>query len=344
MDIFHLQSLNRLGGVFLPRWRQKPVTLRVCRAIGLFLLGTITVFIISACHQQVDQNATSNISVAASGAPSPAAARVVKHALGETKVPVNPQRVVTLESSSLEAALVLGFKPVGAASWVGGGHVGDLPSFLKEEIEGTKYLGKLDQPNLEKIALVQPDLILGDRFAHENIYNRLKQIAPTVLYGQQSMIWKDYFRSYAEALGKTAEAEKILSDYNQRVAQLKQQMGERFASTQVSLVRFLPGEVRLYTKDFLKESILQEKNLKWQVISLESIPELDNDVIFLVQSEPDATLYQRFTSNPLWQQLGAVKSGRVYQVNYEYWIGGDGPISANLILDDLFRYLVEKKQ
>jgi len=45
-------------------------------------------------------------------------------------------------------------------------------------------------------------------------------------------------------------------------------------------------------------------------------------------------------AEPLWSKLDVVQRGRVYKVP-EYWMGS-GPISANLILDDLFKYLVEK--
>ncbi|PSB23096.1 iron-siderophore ABC transporter substrate-binding protein, partial [filamentous cyanobacterium CCP2] len=45
---------------------------------------------------------------------------------------------------------------------------------------------------------------------------------------------------------------------------------------------------------------------------------------------------------PLWSTLSAVQQGRVYEVP-GYWIG-DGPIAANAVIDDLFKYLVETPQ
>ncbi|HHP7243857.1 MAG TPA: iron-siderophore ABC transporter substrate-binding protein, partial [Elainellaceae cyanobacterium] len=50
---------------------------------------------------------------------------------------------------------------------------------------------------------------------------------------------------------------------------------------------------------------------------------------------------EKLTSDPLWLQLSAVKQGRVYNVGD--YIQGGGPITANLILDDLFRYLLPTK-
>ncbi|UKO96864.1 hypothetical protein [Nostoc sp. UHCC 0870] len=44
--------------------------------------------------------------------------------------------------------------------------------------------------------------------------------------------------------------------------------------------------------------------------------------------------------HPLWKQLNAVQAGKVYKVENSYW-GGSGYIAANLVLDDLFKYLVK---
>ncbi|MBC1222485.1 ABC transporter substrate-binding protein [Nostoc sp. UCD121] len=74
-------------------------------------------------------------------------------------------------------------------------------------------------------------------------------------------------------------------------------------------------------------------------ISLESINYAEGDVIFL-QQHPQANNYQQITNHPLWLQLNAVKSGKVYEVGGDYWHGGSY-IAANLILDDLFKYLAE---
>jgi len=51
---------------------------------------------------------------------------------------------------------------------------------------------------------------------------------------------------------------------------------------------------------------------------------------------------EKLEGDPLWSQLEAVQQGNIYQVNGSYWIG-TGPIAANLVIDDLFRYLVEEK-
>jgi iron complex transport system substrate-binding protein len=321
---------------------------QVYRAIGLFLLSTLAVFIVSACSDRVHKNSATTLDVS-----SRTAYRTVKHTLGEVRVPLHPQRIAALGNVPLEAALALGFKPVGVATWGGHGTVSGPPPYIKGEgIEDIENIGQEGQPNLEKLLALKPDLILGESY-YDKIYNQLQQIAPTVLH-EWTPTWKSLFRSYAEALGKTTEVENIVNDYDRRIAQFKQQMGDRLKRTTVSVIQFEPGQVRLYMHDSYNGRILQDLGLprprsqdkdKWtELISIERIPDADGDVIFVAQADREATLYRQFASNPMWQQLRAVKSGRVYEADFDYWMGGGGPISINLVLDDLFRYLVEGRQ
>lgn len=43
-------------------------------------------------------------------------------------------------------------------------------------------------------------------------------------------------------------------------------------------------------------------------------------------------------------QLEAVRKGRVYEVDTFIWIAGETPVAANLLLDDLFKYLIDEWQ
>jgi iron complex transport system substrate-binding protein len=225
-------------------------------------------------------------------------------------------------------------------------------------MEGIEYLGHDVQPNLEKLLALKPDLILGSDSSQEQTYDRLSQIAPTVLTqgsGEWTPnTWKEDFELYAEALGKTDVAEQILQNYNQRINDFKEQMGDRLSRTRVSVLHFEPGQVRIYMKASYIGGVLQDCGLprpasqdkdEWsQLISLEQLSDVDGDVIFVTEINPQETSYQEFINNPLWQQLKAVQSNQVHEVNYRYWIGGAGPISSNLVLDDLFRYLVEDEK
>ena len=87
---------------------------------------------------------------------------------GKTEVPETPQRVVVLEPLELDTAIALGITPVGAAV---ANNVTGIPEYLG--VDGIKPVGTVSEPNIEAIAALEPDLILGTDSRHAEIYDRL---------------------------------------------------------------------------------------------------------------------------------------------------------------------------
>lgn len=271
--------------------------------------------------------------------------------LGTIAVPQHPQRAVVLGNQALEAALALGITPVGAAPDSLAGNVGQFPDYLAPEaIADVTYIGDEEQPNLEALLRLHPDLILGIQSVHERIYPQLSQIAPTALfalYTPHRIPWQNAFLAYADALGERDRADEVVARYNRRLQALQTQLGEERSQLQISVVRFLPGQLRMYLKDCYIGDILDDLGVSRpasqtqerfaEPLSLERLTEADGDVLFVIQTEPDNSLYQQFSQHPLWNQLQAVRNRRVYPVE-PYWLGG-GEIAAELVLDDLFRSL-----
>jgi len=225
------------------------------------------------------------------------------------------------------------------------------PDFMKERLEGVKALG-WPEANLETILSLEPDVILSTKGSAGQIYDQLSQIAPTVLVKGGSGNWKSRFRVIAEALGKTERAEQLMSEYQQRTEQLQAQLGTPQNRPEVSVVNVRADRIRLYLKDTFCGLVLQDAGLPRppsqdsegtvKNISLESIETADGDVMFLwtYGSGGAKSALADLKAEPLWSKLDVVQRDQVYEVP-EYWIGS-GPISANLVLDDLFKYLVEK--
>lgn len=157
--------------------------------------------------------------------------------MGETCVPLNPQRIVVLDSEMLEAAIALDEKPVGSPlEYV----MSPVPT------EGIEDLGDVEAINLERVLALKPDLILGlaDLTAP---YSQLSQIAPTVLVDfEHSGEWKERFAFVGEVLGKSEEVDRVMSDYYQRAKEFQQKINA--SDIEVSIVRIYPTQINLYTK------------------------------------------------------------------------------------------------
>lgn len=274
--------------------------------------------------------------------------RLVAHAMGETCVPDTVARVIALETGELDSTVALGLPPVGAGSWLAAED--PWPEYLEDALMDTTYIGLGDQPNLEAIVALEPDLILGSRLRHEALYGQLSQIAPTVFSKTVGVVWKENLLLHGEALGKLERAQTLLAEYAARAAAFQEALSDTLP--EVSIVRFLPGEIRVYQKATFSGTVLEDAGLprppSGEVddfaasITEESVPEIGGDIIFTTVYGPRSeTDYALVTEGPLWTNLEAVQAGRVYEVPEDYWMLGVGILAANRLLDDLERYLQE---
>ncbi|MDQ4010957.1 MAG: iron-siderophore ABC transporter substrate-binding protein [Actinomycetota bacterium] len=268
-----------------------------------------------------------------------AASRVVQHAMGSTEIIGKPERVVVLDTGELDSVLALGVTPVGA---VRADATSGLQSYLADRTQGVKMVGTINDPNLEEIAALRPNLILSNKVRHEELYDKLSGIAPTVFAEKVGVAWKENFLLAGEALGKRTEAERILADYEQKAKQVGQQFGDPGALA-VSMLRFIPTGIRLYGEGSFIGTILsdagfarpqsQQVDKTFVEISREQLSLADGDLLFyasLGETEQDS-----LTTGPLWQSLDAVSSGRAHEVPDDLWYLGIGPIAADLVLDDM---------
>jgi iron complex transport system substrate-binding protein len=274
--------------------------------------------------------------------------RTVEHAMGETQVRGIPERVVVLDTGELDSAMTLGVTPVGAVEAIPDE---GFPSYL-EGTGGIETVGTIEEPNLEKIAALEPDLILSSNLRHEQIYDQLSQIAPTVFTETTGVTWKENFEKHAEALGRTGVADKVKEEYLDQIDAFEDAIGED--RPEVSVVRVLPGETRIYQKESFIGTVLEDAGLprspsqdveEFAILnaSAELIPKMGGDVIFVTAyGSEDETTKQKITTDPLWRELEAVRQGRVYGASDDLWMLGIGYTAANGIVDDLERYLVEK--
>lgn len=279
--------------------------------------------------------------------PMAAFAAPVEHSMGTTDVPDAPQRVVVLTNEGTEAVLALGVQPVGAAkSWIGDPWYPHITEAMGEAVN----LGTESKVNLELLAALQPDLILANKQRHEEIYPQLSAIAPTVVSERLRGDWRLNFELYALALGKEAEGAAALAEFEANVASLSEKLGDAKAE-KVSVIRFLPSQIRIYQLDSFSGFILRQigfdrpdnQNVEDFAIRTgkESIPDMDGDRIFYftwdkgdgegLAARDDAL------ADPLWQSLSAVREGRVHEVSDPIWNTAGGILAANLMLEDIAR-------
>ncbi|MFI6679415.1 ABC transporter substrate-binding protein [Kribbella sp. NPDC050470] len=273
--------------------------------------------------------------------------RTVKHALGETKLEKRPERVVVLDSGELDDVLALGITPVGMATTAGQAGV---PSYLADKAQGIKTVGGISELNLEAIAALKPDLILGSKLRANDLYDKLSAIAPTVFSIRPGFPWKENFLLVADSVGEEDKATGILNDYQKRADEVKSKVQ---GTPTISLVRFRPAEIRLYgnlsfigviLKDIgLPRPKIQDVQDLAVEVSQENIGQATGDWIFYSSyGKPETTAENVVVNGNLWKALPAVKSGQVARVDDEVWFLGLGPLGAMDVLTDLEKLLGPK--
>lgn len=276
----------------------------------------------------------------------------IQHAMGTTEIPENPKNVVILTNEGVEALLTLGVKPVGAVT----GFTGDWYEHTKSELTGVKPVGKETEPNVEAIAALKPDLIIGNKMRHEKIYDQLSAIAPTVYSDTIRGEWKDNFKFYAEVLNKKSEGEKAIQAYESKITSIKETYSDKL-NNEISLVRFMDGKTRIYLGDTFAGTILKEIGFKRPAaqqgtdfvneIGKERLNEADGDVMLYFTYElgdgKGLAREEEWLNDPMFKSLNVVKNNKAYKVDDTIWNTAGGIKAANLMLDDLTNMLKEGK-
>ncbi|MFE0171865.1 ABC transporter substrate-binding protein [Streptomyces sp. NPDC059002] len=271
--------------------------------------------------------------------------RTITHAHGKTELKAQPKRVVVLDVGELDNVVSLGIKPVGYAPTEGDD---GIPGYLKKEAGDPKDVGTINSLNLEAIANLKPDLILGSELRAAKLYPQLSKIAPTVFSIRPGFTWKENYLLNAAALDKTAKAKEELSAYEKKAKALGKEIGAAHDGKKptITMLRYMPDRIRLYAKASFIGTILDDAGLprpkNQQVndlaveVSPEKIDQADADWIFTgVYGDASKTDRSGAEKNPLWKKLDAVKKGQAKDVPDETWYLGLGVTAADSVLDDL---------
>ena len=148
-----------------------------------------------------------------SSEPPEAAAVTISHKFGETKVPANPSRVVTVGWTDQDFVLPFGVVPVSTREFFE--EYNNYPWVTAAtDGKGVTTWGA-DEIDFEAIAKQKPDVIFAIyETIDEETYDRLSQIAPTVIqsadYADEETPWNVQLFTTGKALGKEAEAKELV--------------------------------------------------------------------------------------------------------------------------------------
>ncbi|XKM13311.1 siderophore ABC transporter substrate-binding protein [Orbaceae bacterium ac157xtp] len=182
-------------------------------SFGILLLSAA--FVLTGCD---DQSKTQTSSTAS--ATNNEKTRTVQHEQGVTNIPLHPQKVVVINTQTLDTMDALGVNIVGVPK-----SSVKLPVFLaKYEQDQYTNVGTLFEPNYELLSSLKPDLIMaGGRSA--DAYGKLSEIAPTISVAVDPKNMVSSMKSVTIELGeifdKKPQADALVQQFEQKIEQVK---------------------------------------------------------------------------------------------------------------------------
>ncbi len=324
---------------------------------SLFMLVLLSsLMLLVACGTSEEEASTGTETGGDSTEETPAedTSYTIDHSMGTATIEGTPEKVVILTNEGTEALLALGVTPVGAVqSWLGNP---DWYDHIADQMEGVQVVGTESDITIEAIAALQPDLIIGNKLRQEKFYSQLNKIAPTVMAETLKGDWKENFTLYAKALNKEEKGKEVLAAYDQRIEDLKAELGDKLTQ-EVSIVRFLAGDVRIYQKDSFSGVVLDQlgfarpesQNVNEFAIkgaTKEMIPQMEGDILFYFTYEDGkgeaSAVEEEWLNDPLFQKLEVVQAGNIHEVSDPIWNTAGGVLAANLMLDDIEKFFIEQ--
>lgn len=252
-----------------------------------------------------------------------------------------PRKIVTLEWAETEMVLSLGLVPAGVADlggyrrWVG---------IDNEALVGALDVGGRQQPSLEALMRIKPDLIVTSALRHATIAARLKAIAPTLLLDAGTNA-PDFYEAtkrdlstVAKAIDRAGIGEAEWQSFEERLIAVGKNNRD---SVKLIVAQPLPGVARL--RVFTSNSLIMRTLLQagfalgaefgtqpfgFTTIGLEELASVsvDTKLLMLGDAVPD-----ELSQSAIWSVLPMVTAKQVYAIGGDIWPFGSTRSMARLV-------------
>ncbi|RAS67289.1 iron complex transport system substrate-binding protein [Lentzea atacamensis] len=259
-----------------------------------------------------------------------------------------PERIVCLNGLCDDIVTTLGLTPVGTSNPALIKH----PALLGEQTGAAVPVvpGTFGSEDVEAIASMRPDLVIGLPGVHDPLREAIERFAP--LWTPDPVTWEQsvgYLRALGALTGRVEQARSAEEKFRGKLADaVERTRASGQAGKKVLLMYGSVDSIGVDTTASLKGDLLAKlfdypfpgKGGDVATASNYNVEELlarQPDVVFvysLLFSAKDRTLSAQLADNPVWQQIPAVKQQRVHEMHAKLWGSGRGTRSMAAIIDE----------
>jgi iron complex transport system substrate-binding protein len=269
----------------------------------------------------------------------------LKNTFGETTIAKKPERIVTLGWNAQDVVYALGETPVGMPKVTYGPTPAGTTAWDADKFDPAKttLLDTTDSIPFEKVAALRPDVILAPYEGFDKAtYTKLSEIAPTVAYpgAPWQTTWQDQTTIIGKALGKSAEADKLVAGIKELTTKAAADHPE-FKGKTLSILSYgaenyvyTPGDPRvqiLNEMGFVNSpgvEALEKTNTKKEfalTVSKERLNDLDADVVV---GYIDGMTPEKFAADKVYASSSSFKKGSTYLMTDQQVISGMSAVSV----------------
>lgn len=265
----------------------------------------------------------------------PGGQRAFAHHGGETCIPAEPQRIVTLQDQNgLLPLMELGVTPVGSA-----GFLNDDGSHVFRRMEGyatdtVAFVGSHMAPDAEAVAALAPDLIIATPWDDPSVYSA---IAPTIVIDVHGQPLDAGLRQFADAVNRLPAAETLAAAYEARLAEVRAALAPVLDAATVTIIDFDPDARNFWVVDNAQAFGMVFDRLgvirpaadaahfgAEEPRSLESLADHAADVVLVMvwdAAEGGSDTLAAFLAEPVARTLPAVRAGQVFALDGSAMVG-----------------------
>lgn len=270
----------------------------------------------------------------------------IEHELGTTEIEKNPEKVVVFDFGILDSLDELGIDVAGVPQ-------SNLPSYL-DKYEGEEYenVGGLKEPDFEKIAEIDPDLIIISA-RQSDLYDQFTEITDNTIYlGVDATRYMDSFEENMHVLGeifdKESEVDKELTDIEDSIDTIHEKASDSSkegliilanddkisaygSSSRFGLIHDVFG---VKASDDNIEVSTHGKN-----VSFEYVKEQNPDLLYVIDRSAaigEESAAKQIVENKLVESTNAYKNDDIIYLNPDVWyLSGGGLISVKEMLNEI---------